>query len=249
MATTKKITRKEIRQPDEFITLSARAIEFAKAHTRELIIGVASVLVLGLLIWAVTAYSNKREAQASRLLAEAQALLNPIGPEAGAGQAVPTKPEPNPEAADRALALLQDVVENYGRTEASGAARILLGQRQYEEGDYDGAIDTYEVLLNRGSQKTELKAMAQEGLAYAHEAKGDFTQALVCYEQLSKSSLAYAQGWAYLGMARCYEKLGETRKAADTYRTFLANHPQHPKAGEARASMARITGSLEPEDH
>ena len=247
MATTKRITRKDIKQPDEFITFSARAIEFAQAHTREIIIAVASVVALGLLIWAVSAYSNKKEAQASLLLAQAQALLHPISTEARAGQPVPAEAKADPEAAARALVLLQDVVENYKRTEASRVARILLGQRYYEEGDYDAAIDTYEAFLKKASAKPELKAMAREGLAYAHEAKEDFAQAVICYEELSKSSLTNVQGWAYLGMARCYEKLGEDQKATDAYRTLLADHPQHPKAEEARANIARLTQSLDEE--
>jgi tetratricopeptide (TPR) repeat protein len=245
MATTKRITRKEIKQPDEFITFSARAIQFAQAHSREIIIGVASVLALSLLMWAVSAYSNKKEAQASRSLAQAQALLQPISAQAQAGQPVPAEAKADPEAAAQALVLLQDVVENYKRTEASKVARILLGQRYYEQGDYDAAIDTYTAFLKRASAKPELKAMAREGLAYAHEAKEDFAQAAICYEELSKSSLKNAQGWACLGMARCYERLGEEQKAADAYRTLLADHPQHPKAEEARANIARLTSSLD----
>ncbi len=245
MATTKRITRKEIKQPDEFITFSARAIEFSQAHIREIIIGVASVLALGLLIWAVSAYSNKKEAQASRLLAQAQSLLHPISSRAAEGQAVPTEPQADPEATAQALVLLQDVVENYKRTDASKVARILLGQRYYGEGHYDAAIDTYEAFLKKANRKPELKAMAREGLAYAHEAKEDFAQAAICYEELSKSSLTNAQGWACLGMARCYERLGEVQKATDAYRTLLADHPQHPKAEEARANSARLTSSLD----
>jgi tetratricopeptide (TPR) repeat protein len=245
MATTKRITRKEIKQPDEFITFSARAVEFAQAHTREITIGVASVLALGLLIWAVSAHSKKKEAQASRLLGQAQALLQPISAEAQAGQPVPAETTPDPQAVARALVLLQDLVENYKRTEASKVARILLGQRYYEEGDYDAAIDTYETFLKKPNRKPELKAMAREGLAYAHEAKEDFAQAAICYEELSKSSLTNVQGWAWLGMARCYERLGEVQKATDAYRTLLADHPQHPKAEEARANLARLTSSLE----
>ena len=143
--------------------------------------------------------------------------------------------------------LLQDVVENYKRTEASRVARILLGQRYYEEGDYDAAIDTYETFLRKANRKPELKAMAREGLAYAHEAKEDFAQAAIRYEELSKSSLTNVQGWAYLGMARCYERLGEEQKATDAYRALLADHPQHPKAEEARANIARLKQSLEEE--
>ena len=124
-------------------------------------------------------------------------------------------------------------------------ARILLGEQYYKQGNYDGAIAAYDGFLKKVSRKPELTAMAQEGLAYSYEAKGDFSQALTYYEKLSRTSLANMQGWAYMGMARCYERLGELQKAVDAYRALLTHDPQHPKAEEARANIARITQSLE----
>jgi tetratricopeptide (TPR) repeat protein len=245
MATTKKITRKEIKQPDEFITFSARAIEFAQQHVREIAIGVASVLAVGLLIWAWSAYGQKREADAARLLAQAQALLQPAPTADEAGQPPSAETPSDPEREGRALVLLQDLVENYRRTKASRVARILLGQQYYEEGKYDAAIETYGVMLNQGGGKPELKAMAREGIAYAHEAKGEFSKALSHYEELSRSPLTLFQGWAYMGMARCYEMLGEDLKATEAYRSLLTDYPRHPKAAEAQASIARITQSLD----
>jgi tetratricopeptide (TPR) repeat protein len=249
MATTKRITRKEIKQPDEFMTLSARAIEFAQTHAREFIIGITSLIVLALLLWAWSVYAQKQEQEASRLLGQAQSLLHPISTDAQAGQAVPQEQKVDPESAARALTLLQDLVENYRRTEASHLAWILLGQRQYEDGNYDAAIETYEAFLKRGNRRPELTAMAWEGLAYCHEAKEDFAEAATCYEKLSQTSMTNLQGWAYLGMARCYEKLGEFQKATDAYSTLLADFPQHPKAAEARASIARMAPSLETAGH
>ena len=249
MATTKKITRKEIKQPDEFITLSGRAIEFARTHSREVIIGVASLIALGLALWAWSVYAAKQEARAAHLLAEAQSLLRPSAPSMESEQAPDAKAaKADPEAEAQALVLLQDLVENYKRTDASRVARLLLAQGYYQEGNYDAAINTYEAFLEKGG-KPELKAMAEEGLAYSYEAKEDFAHALACYEKLSRMPLANMQGWAYMGMARCYEKLNEPQKAIDAYRTLLAEHPQHPKAQQARATIARLTQSVDAEKH
>lgn len=248
MATAKKISRKELKEPDEFITFSARAFEFAQLHTREIIIGVASVVVLALLIWAGTAYSNKKEAQAARLLAQAQSLLQSASPETAPGQTGVEDRKDDPEAKGRGLELLEDVVQNYKRTKASGVARILLGQGYYEQGEYDAAIAVYDAFLVSKNRTAELTAMAWEGLGYAHEAKQDFAEAVTCYEKLTQMALSNVQPWAYLGVARCCERLGEYEKALDAYRALLADQPQHPKAQEAQASIARITQSLDGAD-
>jgi tetratricopeptide (TPR) repeat protein len=245
MATTKKISRKELKQPDEFISFSVRAIEYAQGHSREIIIGVASVVVLSLLIWAWTAYAEKKEKAASRLVAQAQSLWNPSSSGGVAEQAGIDPPRKDPEAEGRAREILEDVVDNYGRTSACPVARILLGQIYYDKGDYDKAIVTYEEILKGKNRKPELTALAWEGLAYSHEAKKDFTEALGCYQELTKMTLTNVQGWAYMGLARCYEKLQEYEKALDAYRALLAEQPQHPRAPEARATIARISQSLE----
>jgi tetratricopeptide (TPR) repeat protein len=241
MATAKKVSRKELKQPDEFLSLSARAIEYAQLHSREIIIGIASIVVVSLLIWAWTAYQEKKERTASRLVAEAQSLWKPSSPGEVAGQAGIDPPSEDPEAENRAREILEDVIDNYRRTSACPVARILLGQIYYEKGEYDKAIETYEDFLKTGNQKPELTALAWEGLAYSHEAKEDFTKALGCYEELTQMTLSNVQGWAYLGLARCYERVQEYEKALDAYRTLLADQPQHPKAPEVRATIARIT--------
>jgi tetratricopeptide (TPR) repeat protein len=127
-------------------------------------------------------------------------------------------------------------------------ARLLLGRVYYEEADYDKAIAMYETFLKGKNRKVELNAMAWEGLAYSYEAKKDYAEALRCYEKLSQMDLANVKGWALMGLARCYEQLGELEKALGAYRELLADQPQHPKAAEARASIDRITQELERKD-
>jgi len=160
-------------------------------------------------------------------------------------QAEGKEPGDGVEARHRGREILERVVEDYKRTKASQAARVLLGQIYYEKGEYDAAINTYDDFLERRARKPELTAMAWEGLGYAHEAKGDFAKALGCYEKLRDTTVANFQAWAYMGLARCYEKLGEPEKALDAYRALLTNEPDHPKAMEAKASIARITQSIE----
>lgn len=238
MPAKKKISRKELKRPDEFLSFWARTFEFARIHVRKVLIGVGSVLVLALLIWAWSAYSERQEARASRLLVQAQALLQtPFveGREEKAGG----------EEVDQAFELLEDLVRKYKRTKAWGMAQILLGQLHYEKRDYDAGIAAYDAFLKRGDRKPELTAMAWEGIAYSQEAKQDFAAAVTYYEKIRKMSLAQVKAWAYLGIARCYERLDEYPKALDAYRALLADHPQHPRAQEARASILRITQSME----
>lgn len=244
MATTKKISRKELKQPDEFVTFWGRTIEFVQLHRRAFLTGISAAAMVALLIWAGSAHFKRQQEKASDRVTQAQNLLaSPLGMQPGEGGQEAGGNDP--EATNEAVEILEEVTQNYGRTKACRLARILLGRLYYEKQDYDKAIAAYETFLKSKNRKAELTAMAWEGLGYSYEAKGDFAEALGCYEKLSQTELTHVQGWAQMGRARCYEKLGELEKALGAYRELLADQPEHPKAPEARASIARITMSLE----
>ena len=91
-----------------------------------------------------------------------------------------------------------------------------------------------------GSEDGDIIFLAREGIAYCHEARGSFDKALEMYKKLNESSLPYVRSWALMGMARCHEKLGDMGKALEDYRLLTSEHPQHPRAAEIKANIARI---------
>lgn len=230
---TKKITRKEIKQPDEFITLWSRVFEFAVQHKKEAFWILGGLLALAILISAWTVYSQTREQKAMALLGEAQELL---------GSALT---EQNKEGAakdpEKATELLRRLAEEYGGSHAAQMGRVLLGNVYYHQGEVARAIETFREFLDRGYDVPELKGLVWEGLAYCYEALGRYEEAAEHYRNASDVTPSYSPGWALLGLARCHEKLGNFGQAAEDYRKLLADHPQHPKAGEASAGIARIT--------
>src|ERR1044072_3250039 len=58
------IQRRELSQPDEFLTLSRRAIAYAQQHEREVTITVLAMIAVAALALGVRGYRNWRESQA-----------------------------------------------------------------------------------------------------------------------------------------------------------------------------------------
>ena len=62
-----KIDRKKLlKEPDEFLTLSDRAVRWARTHTRPLTIGVCAALAGMILVLGIQAYLNHRQAQGAQ---------------------------------------------------------------------------------------------------------------------------------------------------------------------------------------
>ena len=247
MKAKKKSFRKDLKQPDEFVTFWGRVFEFVMQHRLKFLLGLAGVVVVVLLIYAGVSHLKNREEKASDLLGKAQAVLRDTTVPAGVEGMTPEIPLPGPdtETKDKAVTLLEELVDEYGGTHAGQQARILLGDIYFKRGDFDSAVNVYKDFQEGKSEPSVLEALALEGLAYSLEAKGDVAEALVCYEKLSRSDLSHVQGWAWLGQARCHEKQEQLEKALEAYRKLLSDYPHHPKAKEAEANISRISGLIE----
>ncbi len=240
MKDKKRSTQKALKQPDEFVTFWARVIEYVMEHKREFIMGAAGVLVLIILLSAGAAYFQKQEEKAAALFAQARSRLTPgnsVDP--GTGMSIPTVLDEGEQ--QEAISDLVVLVADYGSTQGGQQGRLLLGQIYYDRGDVDASLEMYEDFLDEGSAAPEMVAMAWEGAAYAREAKGDYEGAATCYEKLLRMDLSYVKPWALLGLARCYEQAGQPEKALENYRKLLVDYPGHNRAGNVRASIARIS--------
>ena len=76
MARTEKLTRKDLRQPDEFQTLSRQALEWVEHNRNAVIAALAAIIVVLIAVVAYRMISQSREAGAATAYAEARALLN-----------------------------------------------------------------------------------------------------------------------------------------------------------------------------
>lgn len=229
MAAKRKITRKEIKEPDEFITLWSRILAFAVAHKREALYGMVGFLFVVLLLSAWRAYSRNQEARASALLCEAQEALSPKS-----GSAV-AEPE-----AERAVSTLENLLSTYPRTRSAQTGRLMLADLKYRQGDYEKAMEIYRSYLDRGHRTAELTGLAWEGIAYCQEGQGKYEEAIASYRKAAETQPSYYPGWALLGLGRCLEKTGKAEEAEEVYRKLLADYPQHPKAREVEALLSKI---------
>src|ERR1700735_1960200 len=120
--TTHKITRKELKQPDEFQSFVTNAQEFLRNNLQQVIVSAAVVLVAGAFAVGLYYYEIHRDAVAGDRFYNAISELN-------------KKQSPQAEADFEKLAN-----DEYGR-EVGRLSRFYLGSAYFQDGKLDKARD------------------------------------------------------------------------------------------------------------
>lgn len=212
-----RLTRKEIKQPDQFISYTVQILDWAKSHARQLLYGALGVVVVIALIVAWSAWQTKRQQRAEMLLYEAVKLLQPD--ETDAQQQV------TPEAREAAMQKLKGLIERYPNTPAAALAHWRLGQQYYAQSDYTLALSSYRQALVqlKPDEQRLIPALVTLNMAYAQEASGACEQAIDSFQNVLQSSWRWLYGEAFLGIGRCHETLGALQQAQDVYTRALSN--------------------------
>jgi predicted negative regulator of RcsB-dependent stress response len=214
----RRLTRKEIKQPDQFVSYTVQIFDWTKEHTKHLLYGGAGILVLIGLILGWFAWQRHRYQQAEVLLYEAVKLLKADNT-AGSEQAV--------DQADREQAMqrLQTITHDFRGTEVAALAHWHLGHLYFERGDYAAALAAYEQARRVMAHESRrlMVALITLDIGYAQEASGVCDQAITSFEDVVQSSAEWLRGEAFLGMGRCYESKGATDKAMAVYDRALSD--------------------------
>lgn len=235
-----RITRKELlRQPDQFITRSARVIAWVEMNAASILYGAGAVILAVVLVAGWFVWRTNRHARAEALLFEA---LNA----GGNGEVAQQDASLN----DQMINGLQSLVRDYGGTPAAVQAYWNLGRLYYARAEYVAALEAYEQARNRlsgASDNALMSAMILLNVAYAEEAQGACEQALQNFESvLDAPAATWLRSEAYLGMGRCHEQSGLPEKAAEVYDRGLTdpevNGPAREQLEERLADI-QVAGS------
>lgn len=210
-----RLTRKEIRQPDQFISYTVQILDWAKAHASQLLYGVLGMVVIIALIVAWSAWQTKRQQRAEVLLYEAVKLLQPAD----------AQQQATAEAREAAIQKLKGLVAGYPNTPAAPLAYWRLGQQYYAKSDYNLAVSSYRQALAqlKPDEQRLIPALVTLNMAYAQEASGACKPAIDSFQSVLQSSWLWLHGEAFLGIGRCYETLGVPAQARDIYARALSD--------------------------
>lgn len=185
---TQKTDRKELRKPDEFQVVAGKAMGWAAANQRMLLIVLAGVAAVVLLAWGASVYRSSRESRAGASLSEALEISSrPIASEAP-GAPAGTETFPSKEERQKAvLAALEKVRSENKGTLAAQTAQAELGFQKVKSGDYAPAQKDLQAFLDKSDARHPLRAFALESLGYAYEGQKKFDDARTTFAKLAEA--------------------------------------------------------------
>jgi predicted negative regulator of RcsB-dependent stress response len=204
-AASKRITRKQLRQPDWFQTTTEQAFDFFTQHRAMVIAGVAGLLVVALIISGWQIFKARHNAAASKQFDSALSLYQS-------------------QKYREAVPEFQKVqVFRWSRYAALG---YLYEANSYLNlGELEKAAGPAQRFLSATGPDTLYRQIALITLASVEERQSQCKQAIERYGEVEKIKGAFQQE-ARLGKARCAEQLGDIRAAIASYRDYLIEDPE-----------------------
>jgi len=212
MAGAKKIIKKKLKEPDEFVTLTERAYLSVSRHLKPIAGGAIIVILVMLLFFLFQRWQRRNEETALQMLNAAVETYQMVGSPYREGSAQEYK---------SVLEKFKEVATRFPKSSSGKLAVLYQGNIDLRLGEFDQAIQTYESFLQKGGKEKLYRCFAMEGLGYSYEGKKDYEKAVNAYQKEIESGENFQLANAYLGLGRCYERLGKSKEALENYRSFM----------------------------
>ena len=223
----KKVSRKELlKGPDEFQTLSSRAVLFYKAHEKLFsYIGVGIVILICVYL-GINTYMKYINRKGQTAYNEAYYAL-PSNLNAEGGEVDLKKP----------TELFEKVKDKYGLSKASRLALPELAHLKYREKKYDEAISLYNEYLADVRENSSYKDLTKLALAACYEEKGDLTKAAQLLKQLVDDPEFFFEEQAMLSLARVYRLSDQPEKSREILEKFAEKYDSSPFLPQVKAQL------------
>jgi predicted negative regulator of RcsB-dependent stress response len=219
----KKIRRKDLRQPDEFFTMTGEALDWAERNRNTIVIAVVAVVAMFLVGWGVRWYVDARETRAAREFYAASELFKR-------------------EQWDAARDGFKAIGENLPRTDYGRLAALYAGYASLRGDHAAEAAASFRAFLDGNPPTEALKQLGHLNLARALQASGDLDAARQELQAAADID-GPAKSDATFELARAVETAGDQAKALELYQKFLTDYPESSERDLARAHMIALGGT------
>lgn len=226
-----KYSRKDLKEPDEFITTLGRATAWVGENRTRVAAAAAVAVIVTAAVLGTRAYSRWQERKAA---GELWPHLN------RAGELLRAPGQADPQKLAELEQVLHSLVERHPSTRAARFARYHLGGIAYLQGDFEESAGRFRSALSSGRESdTLMDFLVRQGYAQALEARGDASEAAEAYRDAAAHASGELRTQAWMGEARALAALGKTAEAADLYRKILAENPDSPMRQYIELQLSR----------
>lgn len=177
----RKYTRKQLKQPDEFITFSMRVWSYVQAHVNQALVMVAVALVVVAGVWIFQHFAESRAREVTTTLTHAVNIYNKPVVKLEAAQPQDEDGVPSFKTKGKKLEAsikeLTKVVAGKSSGQLPLLATLVRAGAHFDNGQHTEAIKDYDKVL-AAKPAAGLKFIALEGLIYSYEATKQLDKAM-----------------------------------------------------------------------
>lgn len=205
--------KRELEAPDEFITFSARSLEYL-AKNKIYVVSLFSALFLIFALFSVLKYSSdKKEEKAFFLLSKSvnqyQSLSGNIDGEKVA-----------------ATEKFEELVDKYSKNKGGEIAALFYANICYDSGDFDKAIGLYKRALQYFKEEPDVYNLVLSGLGYSHGGKKDYDNAIKYFKMITSGKSLLLKDEAFFNMGLIYSETGDAAKSMEAFQNIVENYPE-----------------------
>lgn len=208
--------------------------EWLEAHQVKLMVGVATVFVLLLVVWAVRSYGERKERSAQ------------------AGYAAILKDWPSDESGDATVwvglqARLEKFISEEGATRAALLAQMDLLRVLLKQARLDEAIRVAGALASRVDGDATLRPLLRYQLALTYDAAGKSEEAMAQWNGLKAEPLPGVERQVDWALGRHHAARGDFGKAVELYESALKRSGDYPSSQRLQEDLAAVKAKASKE--
>ncbi len=224
MSQETKLTRKDLKQPDQFLTTSNEFLIFIDRYKIILL----SVVVGLFLVWGIyLLLSNQQKAEDLAMESLYFQMLQKVK-------------ESKDSSGDELISQLDSLFQQFKDGHQKLRAGLLVADTQYLNQRYDEALVSFITVQDHARPGTLNSFLAQSGAAHSYEAQKDFQQAIAQYKKIIEQPGEFPLFYTYLGLSRCYKLSNDPKNAELILREMQNKFPDHVGLDRVNYSLKRL---------
>jgi predicted negative regulator of RcsB-dependent stress response len=222
-STSRRLTRKELRQPDWFQTVTENAFEFYQRQRFAVYLGLAVVILLLLGIWGWGVFKERQDSMAAQEFGQAMTQYH-----AGKYR--------------EAIAGLEKV-QTHRWSRYGNLAHLYEANSYLALNDFTKATTATQRFIVGTDQNSLMRQIGLLTLADIEERQSQCKEAIKNYTEAAKIKGAFTDR-AILGEARCAVQLGDVKGGIAAYRQLLKDQGESPLASFVRFQISELESKI-----
>ena len=214
MATKKKTRKQLLKEPDEFITFTGKAITFITGYQKQISYMLCAIVAIVIIFFGYRFFAQRPEIKAFTRLGQTQSKYDTL-----------KKTSSETAAYSQVSEAFQSIIKKYGGNAGGKLARVIYANISFDAQQYEKAIALYKQSLSDFKDDKLVYNIILSNLGHAYQRVEDGQNAAAYFEKAASATDSPIREDALFNLGLMYEKLGEATKSQKTLQEILNNHP------------------------